>query len=198
MTGVGATLTIQPTVTIDDAPVRAMLGRLAGFGDGPLFPALDAIGEAMVSATQMRFHDQHGPGGVPWPPSKAALREKRKTLIKTARLVSSITHNLLRGAESGVEWGTNVVYAAMMQMGGTITHYARSQQIYRRTNKAKTEILPGFVKRAKSNFASWITIGEHTFTIRGWPFIGIDKEDIAEMDDTLTRALKRQAEGGAA
>lgn len=195
MVGVAGTLTIEPRVSIDDAPVRAMLARLSGFGDdGGIHPALDAIGDAMVASTKNRFYDQHGPGGAPWPPSKAALREKRKTLIKSGRLLNSISHNVL-ASNSGVEWGTNAVYAAMMQRGGTFTVYARSQQIYRKFNKRTGELGTKFVKKSKSNFASWHTIGQHNVAIPGWPFIGIDNEDIAEMSDVLTRYLRAAMQG---
>lgn len=59
-------------------------------------------------------------GGRPirWKPSKRAiLTGKGKTLIKTARLMRSIT---MKVAAKSVTWGTNVKYAAIHQLGGPI------------------------------------------------------------------------------
>jgi phage gpG-like protein len=182
-------------LTIDDGPLLAGLDRLAALDADGLHPALDAIGAAMVSNTVLHFDSGIGPGGLVWKPSKRVQQKGGKTLILSTRLVGSITHNVFGSA---VEWGTNVIYAAVHQLGATFSVFARSQQIFRRTDKAKSAIEPSFVSKRRSNFASWSTIPEHSVTIPARPFIGFDREDEAESLAMLREAMVRAITGSAA
>lgn len=122
-------------MTIEDSAYRAALARIvAANGPGALHSVFDVIGEAMVSKTQMRFHEGHGPDGEAWKPSQRAVKTGGQTLIETGRLMQSQTHNVLPDNE-GVEWGTNVVYAAIHQNGGTIDIHAHEQTIFRKVGK---------------------------------------------------------------
>jgi phage virion morphogenesis protein len=185
-------------VRIDDTQLRAMLERAANIGGADvLHAAWDAIGEAMVSKTMRRFDEQHGPDGAPWLPSKAAKKEGRKTLIKTGNLRNRFTHNVLPG-NAGVEWGTNVVYAAIHQFGGTIQRGARQQTIHRRIDKRTGELSSKFVKKSKSNFASVHAVAAHAITMPARPFLGIDGEDIKEAEGMLTLAVEQYLAGNKA
>jgi phage virion morphogenesis protein len=97
-------------------PALEELGGIAGRLDDPT-PLWDAIGASLAVSTQMRFERGEGPDGSPWPPSIRALATGGKTLIDSARLVQSITHNAFA---SGVEVGTNMLYAAVHQFGAVI------------------------------------------------------------------------------
>lgn len=185
---------VSMQVTIDDLEVRAAFNALAERAES-LHPALDAIGEAMVSKTQLRFAEQHGPDGAKWLPSERALRTGGQTLIETARLMMSQTHNVI--GDNGVEWGTNVIYAAIHQNGGTIDIYARGQEIYRKVGKDGA-IGNLFVKKSKSNFASHVEIGDYKINMPARPFVGIDEEDRAEIKGTLADFLAKAVPGGAA
>lgn len=82
-----------------------------------LHPLMDEIGAAMVASTQRRFEEGRGPNGEPWPESIRAREQGGRTLVDKALLLGSLTHNPSRDS---VEWGSNLVYAAIHQLGGEI------------------------------------------------------------------------------
>lgn len=101
-------------IEIDDKDVQqALNGMLARAED--LTPAMDRIGAALVTSVIHRFESGMGPDGLPWKPSERAVRERGKTLVDSGRLMASITH--VPGRDY-VDVGTNVVYAAIHQLGG--------------------------------------------------------------------------------
>lgn len=183
MTGIAA------TIELDDAPIRALFASLMYFPD-QLPYAADEIGEAMVSSTQRRFGTEKSPEGTPWKQSQRARRDGGKTLQESRRLYRSVVSRVLTAAQTtGVEWGTNVIYAAIHQMGGKIQKYAQSRPIFRKVKAG--EIQPGFVKRRHSNFESWHGQGEHSITIPARPFIGIDTADRDEISSILVSWLNK-------
>src|SRR5690606_39047061 len=139
-------------ITVDDAPVRDLFKRLLEFGQDTT-PVMDEIGRAMVDSTQQRFERQAGPGGVPWRPSIRAQREGRQTMRVSSRLFMSLTHVATNGA---VEWGSNVVYARIHQLGGVV--------------KAKSAKALHF--RIAGN---WFT--KQSVTIPARPYLGVDADD---------------------
>ena len=77
-------------------------------------PIFDEIGARLVTRTQIRFEQGIAPSGERWPVSARAERQGGQTLVDSARLKNSIEH---RADNSGVEVGTNVIYAAAHQFG---------------------------------------------------------------------------------
>ncbi len=107
---VGASFRIE----IDDASAKqALAGLLEKAQD--LTPAMDEIGAMLVTSTLRRFETGQAPGGAPWPPSARAIRDGGQTLVDSGRLRDSITHYPSRDQ---VVVGSNVVYAAIHQLGG--------------------------------------------------------------------------------
>ena len=102
------------TVDLDDAAARRALTRLAGRAID-LEPAMDEIGAMLVASTLERFERGEDPDGQPWTPSIRALEQGGQTLVDTTRLRGSITHE---AARDSVTVGTNVIYAAIHQLGG--------------------------------------------------------------------------------
>ena len=102
---------VRIRVRVDDAEVRAALGRLAQPLDRRTWAR---VGQTLVSSTLDRFESGTAPDGVPWRPSKRARETGGQTLVDTSRLRDSIT---FRASADGVEVGTNVVYAAIHQFG---------------------------------------------------------------------------------
>jgi phage gpG-like protein len=149
-----------------------------------------AIGGYGVSSTQLRFDAQVGPDGDPWKPSQRAIKEDGKTLIWHGYLIRSITYNVLG---EGVEWGSPLAYAAAMQAGAHITSFARSQQTYRKAGR--DGLSARFVKKAKSNFASWATIPEYEIAIEARPYLGLNAQDGQEIADTALRHLDQAWQG---
>ena len=82
---------------------------------GDLDAVLDEIGGALVQSVQERFESGTGPDGERWKPSIRALAESGQTLVDSGRLRDSITHAVEPGR---VVIGSNLVYAAIHQLGG--------------------------------------------------------------------------------
>jgi phage virion morphogenesis protein len=132
------------------------LGRLterAGHARG----MYEIMGASLVVSTQRHFEEGRAPDGSPWPPSIRALVQGGKTLIDRGRLFGSMTFNAW---DTGVEEGTNVVYAGVHQGGATIT--------------AKTA--EGL--RFKIG-EQWVT--KKSVTIPARPFLGLDDDDEREL-----------------
>lgn len=154
--------------------------KLTGLADrmSSMRPLMEDIGSYLDASVARRFIGQRGPGGVPWEPSAAALARGGKTLIDSARLMQSFSY---AATDFSVEEGTNVIYAAIYQFGGTIKREARTQTIYRRYNEASGELSTRFVKRSKSNFATDHAVGAHEINVVARPMLGIDKDDESEI-----------------
>lgn len=81
---------------------------------GDLTPAMNAIGEHVVSVARLSFRAEKTPSGLPWPKSERALRQGGQTLSDKGRLKNSITK---QATGNSVNVGTNVIYAAIHQFG---------------------------------------------------------------------------------
>jgi phage virion morphogenesis protein len=154
----------------------AALGRVASQAANPR-GLYENVGMSLVVSTQRRFEQGIGPDGSPWPPSLRALAEGGKTLIDTARLMQSIT---FEARETGVDVGTNVVYAAIHQLGGVINQAARQQVIHfkRNSRTGRTRFAKANVK---ATFAQKAEIGARTINMPARPFLGIDQDDEREI-----------------
>jgi phage virion morphogenesis protein len=126
-------------------------------------PMYDEIGGYLVVATQARFEAEKGPAGNPWPKSYRASAFGGKTLRDSGRLYQSFTHN---PSKTGVAVGTNVLYAAIHQFGGTIT--------------AKTpKGLNWQYRTAGGNKPKWAR--KQSVTLPSRPFLGLDEDDEREI-----------------
>lgn len=143
-------------IELDDGDVRAALGRLLAAAED-MTPLMDLLGAHLTQTTRERFEDGKGPDGTPWPPSARATAQGGQTLVDSARLLGSIGHEAGRAY---VEVGTNVIYAAIHQRGGTIR--ARSG------GKLKFRIGGAFV-------------AVDSVTMPARPFLGVSAEDVAEI-----------------
>lgn len=89
--------------------VAAVLSRPDGI--------MNRIGSHLVASTLRRFEGERAPDGRPWLKSARAIAEGNRTLTDTGRLRRSIAHAVGDGGHA-VEVGSNVVYAAIHQLGG--------------------------------------------------------------------------------
>jgi phage virion morphogenesis protein len=104
---------IRFTITDDLAPALARAVEAAT----DFTPAMRAIAGLMESETRQRFEDSRAPSGLPWLPSQRAIDDGGKTLVDTGALLTSIASAFT--ATEAVA-GTNLIYAAIHQLGGTI------------------------------------------------------------------------------
>jgi phage virion morphogenesis protein len=107
-----------------DREAQALLAELAR-RTGDIRPAMDGIGQILVSNVQQRFIDQRAPDGQPWAPLSPVTLSRRRggggqILRDTGRLASSISYRVAGGA---VELGSNVEYAGMHQYGARKGQY---------------------------------------------------------------------------
>lgn len=113
----GATLEF----TFKDEEVQAMARRFREQLARVRFrPLLAAIGNELVTSVSRRFETGTAPDGSRWPESLRARLTGGQTLIKSGRLRDSIAETGPQLTARSVEVGTNVVYAAIHQFGGTI------------------------------------------------------------------------------
>lgn len=104
------------TIQADSSPIEAVLKQLGNF-DSLKNQLFDEIGAGLVNSIQHRFLTGTGVDGNPWKISWRARMQGGETLRDTGRLMNSYTHNVL---SSGVEVGTDVVYAPHLHYGATI------------------------------------------------------------------------------
>lgn len=166
------------SIRIDDADVRRLLGDLELAGRN-LSDLMEQLAAQVEFDTARRFETQVDPDGNPWPPSLRALAENGETLTDTARLRQSITSSV---SPTAFEVGTNVVYAAIHQFGGTVKKPARQQELFWHMGKDGAISDWRFVKRSKANYSETHTIKAHDVRIPARPFLGVGSKD----QDTLT------------
>jgi phage virion morphogenesis protein len=103
---------MQIQISIQDNGIREMLERLQG-RMGDLTPVMRSIGETVRRSVERNFEAQGRP--AKWTPSQRVLRTGGQTLSLTGRLRRSFS---VQATGSRAAVGTNVVYAAIHQMGG--------------------------------------------------------------------------------
>lgn len=158
-------------ITVDDRQINAALNRLLALGQNPSEVMRD-IASYGENSTRDRFKTGTGPDGNAWQPSRRVQERGGKTLVDSNRLLSSITSQ--SGADFA-EWGTNVIYAAIHQVGGEI--------------RAKTarglffKVADGTARRVKK------------VTIPARPYLGINADDEAHIVDIINQHLQEAVNG---
>ncbi len=178
-------------IEYNDAPVQAALDRLIAVGQSPRGAMRDiaAYGE---NSTKARFADGVGPDGSPWKPSERVERRGGKTLIKSARLLDSITGD---SGDDYAEWGSNVIYAAIHQFGGEINKAAQSRMVRHRTDakgnllKNKNGLLVFAKDKHKRAVTRWFEQGAHKIDMPARPYLGINEDDEENIIDIVNAHL---------
>jgi phage gpG-like protein len=148
----------------------AVLARYRDLCETPR-PLMEIAGGILENSTRGRFSEQHGPGGIPWPPSRRAIAQGGRTLIDTGGLVSSIVS---RADDNRVEWGVmaktpSAKFAASHQFGVTI-----------RPKKGPFLIFRG---------ADGHLIFARSVTLPPRPFLGVDDQDRADLKEAWAAYL---------
>ncbi|AIK14259.1 putative phage-related protein [Pectobacterium atrosepticum] len=154
-------------------------------------PLMREMAAAMHDAVEENFAQQGRPAWAGWSPRYAKKRQGGKILQKSGRLAASINEY---SDNDSATVGTNVVYARIHQEGGTINMPARSQRAYYKQNKDGS-VGNRFVKKSKSNFSQWNTMGEYRITIPARPFLHLTESDVEGMENTAAEYLKRVIDG---
>lgn len=166
------------TLTLHDAEVRAAFDRLrSSGGDGLIQACLKNIGIAVVRQTRQRFTDGKDPRGNAWAPlNPEYAKGKRGTKILQEQgmaggLMGSVTD---RVGDGYVEIGTNKVYGAIHQFGGTI--------------RPRTADFLVFKLGGRTVFARKVTIPAR-------PFLGLSTANKAELLDIIADHIERVWQG---
>ncbi|WP_287128767.1 phage virion morphogenesis protein [Candidatus Cyanaurora vandensis] len=172
----------QVKVEINDTRVQQAFTRLLSQTNN-LRPFLKDIGEHMLLSVESNFDRQQAPDGTPWAPlSIAYLKSKKgpKTLTESRALRRSITY---RAEEDGVSIGTNLIYGAIHQLGGTIQRQASTRELLFRVNQRTDR--SRFAKRKKANFAQTVQVGAYSIKMPARPFLGVSTEDCRRILEIL-------------
>ena len=160
------------TYTIQDEQVRRAFNQLSWTVKNTL-PIMNAVGTALVEGTHQRFENGTGPDGAAWAPLNpgyAAGKRGPGILRESGNrggLMGSITR---RASKDSVEVGTNKVYAAIHQFGGTISSKSGGYLSF---------AIGGQFVRVRS------------VTIPARPFIGISEDDVKNVSEVIEGALIR-------
>lgn len=133
-----------------------------------LTPLMQEIGEYLLESSKENFRTGSAPDGTPWAPRSPVTlaayeargeRPKGGPLVGVSRALSTtITYEA--GPDS-VEWGSNMIYAAVMQFGAA---------------------QGAFGATARGSPIPWGTIPAR-------PFLGIGADDEAEITDLIAEHL---------
>ena len=111
-------------VEFDDAEARRALDRLARAG-ADLAPAMQEIGEVLVSSAKDRFSSQTSPDGTPWAPlSEHTKARKKRNKDKVLTLEGHLRGIVARPGADSVEVGSPLVYAGTHQFGAPAGSFA--------------------------------------------------------------------------
>ena len=182
------------TISLKDRQLLVRLDDVAKGADTK--PLMSRFGEYFQKGTQDRFTTQTAPDGNAWAPlSPGYLKRKKKnsTLILTlnAYLRRSIHYQVL-GSDT-VAWGSNLVYAAIHQNGGTIaqapqSRLTRFRDVGGRTQFAKNRHKKGVTER-------WVTRGAYDAQMPARPYLGVSEADDAEVLEMVQDWYHRRLNG---
>lgn len=164
----GATLRTR----VDDEAIDRALSHMRRVAENPA-PALKDIGEYLQRSVDDRFRSETDPQGRPWEPLSGFTKaNKRNDKILTERGGPGLRGSIhYRVDGDTLEQGTNKIYAAIHQFGGTIT--------------AKSGSLA--IGDPKGAFALVKSV-----RIPARPYLGFSSEDSKEVE----RILQRHANPG--
>lgn len=169
-------------IKVDDKVVLQRLGELQAT-TANLQPLFKKISSALLGRTQQNIQNEAAPDGTKWPGLKPRTAARRigtgrrgydHMLRNRGYLYGSLVS---RSDANSATIGTNVIYAAIHNMGGEINMPERQHTIYQRYNERTDTLNPRFVKRSGSNFARDVKIKAHKVKIPAREFLGFAEGD---------------------
>lgn len=162
------TLSVQ-----DNLPkLQPLFSKLAQLGAHPQ-PLLKSIAYYGESSTRERFSTETDPAGNKWKQSLRAKRDGGKTLDQDGYLANINS----TADDQKAEWGSNRIYAAIHQFGGTIKP---------KSAKALHFQIPGL---------GWVMRKQVTLPAR--PYLGISNDDQENILDLVNKHISGLIRGAA-
>jgi len=183
-------------IRVRDAEVQATLSAAQRIVENTA-PIMAAIAPYLVFSTQRHIETEQGPTER-WDelsPRTAKqrignrLRGYENILRVSGRLYASIT------GDSGLDYaavGSNLAYAKIHQLGGTVDMPERTQTIYQNYDARKDRFDARFRSKKKSNFAREVKVGSHQVDIPARPYLYIDQTDREEIEQTAVDVIRLQ------
>lgn len=176
----------QVSIRIDDQAVNAALNKVEARA-GSAAPLYRDIADILIFSTQRSFETETSPDGAKWQRLSPRTAAKRigsarrgfgNILRSEGHLYGSITGE---SGENSAAIGSNLVYAAIHQLGGTVVHPARERTLY----LARRNVGNRFVKESARirKRETKVSVGAYPINIPARPFLGISnqaREDILE------------------
>ena len=180
-------------IRVDDATVLATLSAAQRVAANPA-AIMAAIEPYLVFSTQRHIELEQGPDG-PWPRlSPRYARRRRGGDAHILRDKGYLYKNL--SADSGADYalvGSNLPYARIHQLGGTIDMPERQQTIYQAYDKRRDRFDAKFRAKSKSNFARDVKVGAHQLKIPARPYLYIDQTDRDEIERIAADVIRSEA-----
>lgn len=141
------------------------------------------IGELMIESTKQNFVDGTDPDGKAWAPKSQATLDAyayRNESVSVRPLIgpskSLSTTIFARHDATSVSWGSNMIYAAVMQFGAQAGEFGAT------------------IGRDKNGREFFVSTPWGNIPAR--PFIGVGPEDLTAITETISDWLERADEGG--
>lgn len=170
------------TIDISEEQLRASLDGMVGRMENTL-GFYSNVRDYWAAATRDRFESEVSPEGVPWAklrPSTVKSRVRKRQSPTGILRATGVLNNSINATATAdrVSIGSPEPYAAIHQLGGTISREARSQTIYRKLNKKTGAFEPLFrKKKLKTSVPQEVAVPAHEITIPARPYLGISAED---------------------
>jgi phage virion morphogenesis protein len=169
-------------IKIDDREVLATLDKIIAKAKERR-PLMKTISNIMWHAVEQNFQEEGRP--TRWKKSKRAIKQGGKTLQMRSRLVTSFHPS---SDNNTAMVGTNVVYAAIHQFGGTTKQAARMRIMHfdQRKSGRMTHGRPGknvdhFAKPGKAKYGM-ATMGKaYSIKMPARPFIHLEPMDLRKI-----------------
>ena len=161
------------TIAVDDKEARRAFAALQKLM-ADTTPVMKAIGVGLRRTVHDRFMDAVDPHGNPWAPlnSGYAAIKRGPGILRGAGVAGGLMGSITsRAARDSVEVGSNNVYAAIHQFGGTIVPKNAEHLIF--------EMAGGLVHAT-------------SVTIPARPYLGVGPLDEQVITETLVDALDRE------
>lgn len=180
-------------IQVDDETVLATLSAAQRVAANPA-SIMAAVAPELAKQTQRHIELERGPDG-PW--QRLSPRYARRRRGRDAHILRDkgyLYKNL--SADSGADYalvGSNLPYARIHQLGGTIDMPERQQTIYQSYDARRDRFSAKFRAKRKSNFARDVQVGAHQVTIPARPYLYIDQTDRDEIERIAADVIRSEA-----
>lgn len=192
-------MTVRVEITRNTASpkLKRLLARLRSDDRELLFAQM---GEYMLRSTRERAAKEIDPDGNKWralSPGYAKWKAKKRPGVPILKFDFHMLGDQLsyQADGDGLLVGTNAPYGAIHQFGGTTHHAAHSRKLA--FGKTKANGLKVFARAGSKDVdhEQWATVDAYNVTLPARPWLGVSKEDDAELQAIVVDHLGEALDG---